>query len=164
MPLAFTSASSRCIVSPGPKALFTVTNPSAAIACAPDSHVAAINAKIAILIAAFARDAISLLPEQLVTVLEVTSSRKRREALPVEIDAMAGPRRRQCLAVFEHQRVLDIAVEPESMRLEIGAVGAGGEQVHGDVMRAVAGDGKVEGLGKAGDLHERGDAAAIGHV
>src|SRR5262249_53573331 len=46
MPLAFTSASSRFIVSLGPKLLLTVISPSAAMACAPDRHIAAINASI----------------------------------------------------------------------------------------------------------------------
>src|SRR5215467_2496452 len=46
MPLAFTSASSRYIVSSGPKLLLIVVSPSAAMACAPDRHIAAINASI----------------------------------------------------------------------------------------------------------------------
>src|SRR5215467_11686297 len=46
MPLAFTSASSRVIVSLGPKWLWMVVRPSAAMACAPDRHIAAINASI----------------------------------------------------------------------------------------------------------------------
>src|SRR5262249_48601313 len=44
-PFAFTSASSRFIVSFGPWLLRIVINPSAAIACAPHSHIAAANAK-----------------------------------------------------------------------------------------------------------------------
>src|SRR5215467_11264323 len=44
-PFAFTSASSRFIVSLGPWLLRNVINPSAAIACTPHSHIAAANAK-----------------------------------------------------------------------------------------------------------------------
>src|SRR5262245_17388607 len=44
MPLAFTSASSRFIVSLGPKLLLIVISPSAAMACAPNRHIDAINA------------------------------------------------------------------------------------------------------------------------
>ena len=62
------------------------------------------------------------------------------------------------------QRLGDVALEPEAVRLEIGAVRAGGEELHGHVMRAVRGDRQVEGLGQMGDLHERRDAAAIGDV
>ena len=36
--------------------------------------------------------------------------------------------------------------------------------MHGHVMRAVRGDRQVEGFGEVRDLHEGGDAAAIGHV
>ena len=36
--------------------------------------------------------------------------------------------------------------------------------MNGDVMRAVDGDRQVEGLGEPGDLHEGGDASAIGDV
>src|SRR5215467_13563287 len=46
MPLAFTSASSRLIVSLGPKLLLIVVSPSAAMAFAPDRNIAAINASI----------------------------------------------------------------------------------------------------------------------
>jgi hypothetical protein len=49
MDLARTSASNRLIVSSGPKLLRSVINPSAAIACTPDSQLVAINTKTAIL-------------------------------------------------------------------------------------------------------------------
>src|SRR5262249_9201515 len=87
-----------------------------------------------------------------------------REPLPVEIHAMAVPCRRERLAVLQHQRMLDEAVEAETVRFEIGTVRTGREQRHGHVMRAVAGDGKIEGLREPCDLHEGGDSAAIGHV
>ena len=109
-----------------------------------------ITAKLAILIADFARDAISLLPERPVTVPEFASGGQRGEALPIEMDAVAGPCGRQRLAVFEHQRMLDIAIETEPMRLEIGAVRTSCEQMHGNVMRAVAGHRKIERLGTVG--------------
>ena len=66
--------------------------------------------------------------------------------------------------VGDTQRLGDVAVEAEAMRFEIAAVGAGGEQMHGDVMRAMAGYRHVERLGEMGDFHEGGDAAAIGDV
>src|SRR4029079_15874144 len=65
--------------------------------------------------------------------------RDLRKTPPVKGGAMARSRRRQCHALFEHQRLLDVAVEPESVRLEIGAVWARREQVHSNVMCAVAG-------------------------
>src|SRR5919201_2010625 len=45
IPFALTWASSRFIVSFGPWLLRIVINPSAAIACTPNSHIAAANAK-----------------------------------------------------------------------------------------------------------------------
>ena len=68
------------------------------------------------------------------------------------------------MPVLQHQRMLDILVEPKAVRLQIRTVRAGREQVHGDVVRAVAGDGKIERLRQPRDLHEGGDAAAIGDV
>src|SRR5262249_1344806 len=75
-----------------------------------------------------------------------------RQRLRVEGEAMAGTIGRNRLAVRHHQRMLDIAVEAKTMRLEIEAVRAGGEQMHGDVVRAVTGDGQVEGLREPRDL------------
>src|ERR1700724_618190 len=45
MPLARTSASNRFIVSSGPKPLLIDISPSAAIACTPHNHIAAIAAR-----------------------------------------------------------------------------------------------------------------------
>src|SRR6185503_13847306 len=50
--------------------------------------------------------------------LAASLRRDLRQPVPVEGDAMAGPRRRQGHAVFEHERLLDIAVEPEAVRLQ----------------------------------------------
>src|SRR5215831_10373776 len=36
--------------------------------------------------------------------------------------------------------------------------------MHGDIVRALAGDGKIEGLSKPSDLHKGGNATAIGYV
>src|SRR5271154_5447680 len=92
------------------------------------------------------------------------SGRKLLQAGPVKTHAVAGTRRRMRQSVLKYERMLDVTIEPKAVRLQIGAIRTGREQVHGDVVRAVAGDGKVEGFGKSRDLHERGDAAAIGHV
>ncbi len=55
-------------------------------------------------------------------------------------------------------------VQPEAVRFEIGAVGRGGKQMHGDVVRAVRGHGQVVGLGEPGHLHEHRHPAAVGDV
>src|SRR5262249_49803904 len=61
-PLAFTSASSRFMVSSGPKALLMVISPSAAIARTPNkNHVAAINTKAASLVGGLTTLTISFL-------------------------------------------------------------------------------------------------------
>src|ERR1700730_8709874 len=77
---------------------------------------------------------------------------------------MAVPCRRYRHALFDGKRMLDIAVEPESVRLEIGTVWAGREQVHGNVMCAVAGHWKIERFGEPRDLHKGRDAPAIGDI
>ena len=65
---------------------------------------------------------------------------------------MARARRRERHAVFKHQWILDVAVQAEPVSFQIGPVRAGREQVYGDVMRTVAGDGKIEPLGKPRNL------------
>jgi hypothetical protein len=42
-----------------------------------------------------------------------------RQPAPVEGDTMAVPRRRYRHALFDGKRMLDIAVEPESVRFEM---------------------------------------------
>src|SRR5688572_28107125 len=44
--------------------------------------------------------------------------RELRQSFPVEADSVAGPGWRQCHALVEDQRVFDIPIEPESVRLE----------------------------------------------
>src|SRR5688572_9219968 len=87
-----------------------------------------------------------------------------RQSFPVEGDAMAGPRGRQRHALVKYERVRDVTIEPKSVRLEIGTIWAGREKVDGDVVRTVAGDRKIERLCEPRDLHEGGDAAAVGDV
>src|SRR5258707_15489835 len=77
---------------------------------------------------------------------------------------MAAPCLRYCHALFEDERLLDIAAEPEPVRLEIGAVWAGREQVHSNVMCAVTGHWKIERFRKPRDLHKDCDATAIGDI
>ena len=50
---------------------------------------------------------------------------QRRQSFPIEVDAVAGPHRRQGHALLEDERMFDIAIEPETVRLEIGAIWAG---------------------------------------
>ena len=73
---------------------------------------------------------------------------------------MAGAQGGNRRSLLERQWMFDIAVEAKPMGLEIGTIWAGGEQMDGDIMRAVARDGKIERFGRTRDLHERGDAAA----
>src|SRR4249920_3493920 len=49
-------------------------------------------------------------------------------------DAVAGPHRRQCHALVENERVLDIAVQAKSVRFEVGTIGTGREKVNRDVV------------------------------
>src|SRR5207302_7016635 len=88
-------------------------------------------------------------------------SRELRQSLPVEADSVAGPGWRQCHALVEDERVLDIPIEPKSVRFEIGTIWAGREKVYCNVVRAVAGDRKIERFCEPRDLHEGRDAAAI---
>ena len=76
----------------------------------------------------------------------------RRERLEVEREAVAGPVGGEGQAVDDLQRLGDVAVEAEAVGLEVAAVRGGGEEVHGQVVRAVGGDRQVEGLGQVRDL------------
>src|SRR5215468_12144578 len=49
------------------------------------------------------------------------------QRLPVELDPVAGPIRRDGETILDHQRVRDVAVEAEAVGLQVGAVGRGGE-------------------------------------
>src|SRR5215207_3067192 len=60
-------------------------------------------------------------------------SRELRQSFPVEADSVAGPGWRQCRALVEDERVLDIPIEPKSVRLEIGTIWAGCEKMYCDV-------------------------------
>src|SRR5215217_3677077 len=84
------------------------------------------------------------------------------ETLPIERNAVTGTVRRQREAVLDREWLGNVALETEAVGFEIGAVWAGGEKMHGDVVGAMAGDRKIERLRQMGDLHEGGDAAAIG--
>src|SRR5215813_6714334 len=53
------------------------------------------------------------------------------QRLPVELDAVARTIRRDGEAILDNQRMRDVAVEPESVRFQVGAVGRGGEEMHG---------------------------------
>src|SRR5918997_939676 len=86
------------------------------------------------------------------------------EAGPVERDAVTGPVGGHGEAPLDAQGLGDVAVEAEAVRLEVAAVGAGGEQVDRNVVRPVRGHRQPKGLGQMGDLHERGDAAEGGDV
>ena len=65
-----------------------------------------------------------------------------------------GPVRRDGAARPDPQRLGDEALEAEAVRLEVRAIGHGGQQVHGEVVGAVRGHRQVERLGQVADLHE----------
>jgi hypothetical protein len=44
------------------------------------------------------------------------NGRELCQPFPVETDAVAVPRGRRCHALVEHERVLDIAIEPKTVR------------------------------------------------
>src|SRR6185295_16569108 len=77
---------------------------------------------------------------------------------------MAGTIGRNGAAIAELDGVADVAIKTETVRLEIAAVRTGGQEVHGEVMRAVRGEGQIVGLGEVRNLHEDGDTATIGDV
>src|SRR5215470_14995085 len=81
------------------------------------------------------------------------------QSFPIEVYAMAGAQGCDRHSFLEHQRMLDIAVEAETVGLEIGTIWAGREQMDGDIVRSMARDRKIERFGQTRDLHERGYAA-----
>ena len=80
----------------------------------------------------------------------------RIESRPFQSNAIPWPARLGAIAKPStiSKRLGDIFVEPEAMGFEIRTVGRGGEQMHRDVMRAMARHRKVERLREMRDLHE----------
>src|ERR1700741_5587912 len=75
---------------------------------------------------------------------ERASGAQRLQPFPIEIDAVprAVGRDREPVADFERMR--EETVETKAVRLEVGAVGHRSQAMHGDVVRAVGSDGKIE--------------------
>src|SRR5207247_10461470 len=76
-------------------------------------------------------------------------SRLSRESLhpdglerpPIEVDTVARPVRRDGQPGLDLERLGDEPIEPEAVDLEVRAVRSPGQQVHGQVVGAVRGDG-----------------------
>ena len=67
---------------------------------------------------------------------------------------MTGPVGRDRLAVLDQQGMRHVIVQTEAVRLQIGRVWHGGEQMHRHVVRAMGGDRQVERLGKMRGLSD----------
>ena len=100
----------------------------------------------------------------LVHVHDAPSGADRAEALPVERDAMAGPRRARWRSPPRCAAAPRYSGRARSRAPRDRSGSGGGEQMHRDVVRAMRRDRQVERLGKPRDLHEGGDAAAIGDI
>lgn len=70
--------------------------------------------------------------------------------------AMTRTARRDRVAVIDLQGLRNVAFKSEPMGFQVAAVGTGGEQMHGDIVSAVARHRQVECLGQMRNLHERG--------
>ena len=86
------------------------------------------------------------------------------KALPVELNAVTRTARRDRVTMINQQWLRNVAFKSEPMGLQVTAIGTGGEQVHGDIMSAVARHRQVECLGQMRNLQERGNPAAICNV
>ena len=60
------------------------------------------------------------------------------KAPPVELNAVTRTARRDRVTVIDLQRLRNIAFKSEPVGFQVTAVGTGGEQMHGDIMSAVA--------------------------
>jgi hypothetical protein len=60
------------------------------------------------------------------------------ETLPVELDAMTRTVRRHCATILDPQRLRNVTLKSEPMGFQVTAVRTGDEQMHGDIMGAVA--------------------------
>src|SRR5918993_4637159 len=72
----------------------------------------------------------------------------RVQALPVERDPVARPVGGEGEAFLQDERLGDVALQAEAVRLEVGAVRAGGQELDRGVVGAVRGDRQVERLGE----------------
>ncbi len=72
--------------------------------------------------------------------------------------------RRGGQSFLDFERLGDEAVEAEAVRLQVGGVGDGGQQMDLDVMQAVGGERQVMSLRQVGDFQPGRDAAAVGNV
>ena len=66
------------------------------------------------------------------------------KAPPVELNAVTGTARRDRVTVIDLQRLRNVAFKSEPMGFQVTS---GGEQMHGDIMGAVARHRQVECLG-----------------
>ena len=69
------------------------------------------------------------------------------KAPPVKVNAVTRTARRDRATVIDLQRLRNVAFKSEPMGFQVTAVGTGGEQMHGDIMGAVARHRQVECLG-----------------
>jgi hypothetical protein len=69
------------------------------------------------------------------------------KAPPVELNAVTRTARRDRVTVIDLQRLRNVSFKSEPMGFQVTAVGTGGEQMHGDIMGAVARHRQVECLG-----------------
>jgi len=69
------------------------------------------------------------------------------KAPPVEFNAVTRTARCDCAPIYDPQWLCNVAFKSEPMSFQVTAVWAGGEQMHGDIMSAVACHRQIECLG-----------------
>ena len=65
----------------------------------------------------------------------------RFQGFEIELNTVTGPLRRQRKSFFNAQRIFDVAIQAETMGLEIRAIRRRREALHRDIMGTVGGDG-----------------------
>lgn len=69
-----------------------------------------------------------------------TSRANALQLRPVECDAMADPRRRDCKPRFYDERLGDVTVKPETVCLKKGSVRQGSKQMYREIVRTMRRD------------------------
>lgn len=72
--------------------------------------------------------------------------------------------RRDGIAVADHQPLRDIGIQPKIMRFQLGTIGRRGHQTHCHTMQPMRRARQIGRFRDIGDLHDRPDATASGHI
>jgi hypothetical protein len=82
------------------------------------------------------------------------SNGQLNKRFPIEAHAVARARWRDCHALLQDQRVLDVSIKPKSVRLQVSAIWAGREQMNCGVVSAMASHRKIKRLCQTRYFHE----------